>query len=56
MITNHYYQKIDTQSRKHVKPISKKSEQRISKDAFIGSVIGIGGLALIALIGILLHH
>ena len=55
MITNHYYQKINN-AKNIVKPITKETEQKISKDALIGSVIGIGGLALIAIIGILIHH
>tara|TARA_R110000803_G_scaffold100884_2_gene168908 strand:+ start:407 stop:577 length:171 start_codon:yes stop_codon:yes gene_type:complete len=56
MITNHYYTKISAKARRNTKSMSKKREQRISKDALIGSIIGIGGLALIAIIGIFIHH
>ena len=59
MITEHYYTKVNNKMKSHyksVKSMSKPKERSISKDALVGSIIGIGGLTLIAIIGILIHH
>lgn len=58
MITQHYYTKINNKVKSHTltKTMSKSKEKSISKDSLIGASIGIGGLTLIAIIGILIHH